>query len=151
MGSEMCIRDSRDVYAFLDSTDRVIRPANYMAASPGKGHVVIEKDGVRWAIIAATAGLALLVAFRPRRKSLAQVAALAAALLIGLQLAAQHWFYLYIVWFFPLLMVALATISPEPAASPARSTWPGRRDRSRPPLPSPIRRLRRSRSEPASV
>jgi hypothetical protein len=108
-------------------------------------------EPLRWAIIAATAGLALLVAFRPRRKSLAQLAALAAALLIGLQLAAQHWFYLYIVWFFPLLMVALATISPEPAASPARSTWPGRRDRSRPPLPSPIRRLRRSRSEPASV
>jgi hypothetical protein len=108
-------------------------------------------EPLRWAIVAATAGLGLLVAFRPRRKSLAQVAALAAALLIGLQLAAQHWFYLYIVWFFPLLMVALATISPEPAASPARSTWRGRRDRSRPPLPSPIRRLRRSRSEPASV
>jgi hypothetical protein len=108
-------------------------------------------EPLRWAIVAVTAGLALLVAVRPRRKSLAQVAALAAALLIGLQLAAQHWFYLYIVWFFPLLLVALATISPEPAPSPARSTWPGRRDRSRPPLPSPIRRLRRSRSEPASV
>ena len=33
-----------------------------------------------------------------------QVAALGAALLIALQLTAHHWFYLYIVWFFPLLL-----------------------------------------------
>ena len=33
------------------------------------------------------------------------MAALGAALLIGLQLTLQHWFYLYIVWFYPLLLV----------------------------------------------
>ncbi len=37
-----------------------------------------------------------------------QVAALGAALLIGVQLTMHHWFYLYIVWFFPLLLVAFA-------------------------------------------
>ena len=31
----------------------------------------------------------------------------AAAILIALQLGITHWFYLYIVWFFPLVMVAL--------------------------------------------
>jgi hypothetical protein len=65
-------------------------------------------EPLRIAILAAVASLALFLAFRPRKKTLVQVAALGAALLIGLQLTAQHWFYLYIVWFFPLLLVALA-------------------------------------------
>jgi metallophosphoesterase (TIGR00282 family) len=55
----------RDVYAFLDSTDRVIRPSNYMAASPGKGHVVIEKDGVRWAVVNLSGSAGLQVARSP--------------------------------------------------------------------------------------
>jgi metallophosphoesterase (TIGR00282 family) len=32
----------RDAYEFLDRTDRVIRPANYMAGNPGHGSVVVE-------------------------------------------------------------------------------------------------------------
>jgi hypothetical protein len=51
--------------------------------------------------------LAVAVAFVPRRKTPLQVAALGAAVLIAVQLAASHWFYLYIVWFFPLALVAL--------------------------------------------
>ena len=43
-----------------------------------------------------------LVAFVPRRKTPLQLAALGAAVLIALQLALSHWFYLYIVWWFPL-------------------------------------------------
>lgn len=41
----------REVYEFLDNTDRVIRPANYLESNPGRGHTVISKDGVRWGII----------------------------------------------------------------------------------------------------
>ncbi len=69
-------------------------------------------EPLRIAILAAVGGLSLLLAFRPKRKSLAQVAALGAALLIGLQLTMQHWFYLYIVWFYPLLLVAMAVRAP---------------------------------------
>jgi hypothetical protein len=48
------------------------------------------------------------VAFVPRgERSPVQVAALGAAVLIGLQLAVSHWFYLYIVWFTPFVLVAL--------------------------------------------
>ncbi len=65
-------------------------------------------EPLRLAILAAVGALSVFLAFRPRRKQLAQVAALGAALLIGLQLTVQHWFYLYIVWFYPLLLVALA-------------------------------------------
>jgi hypothetical protein len=54
------------------------------------------------------AALALAVAWLPRRhRSVADVAALGAAVLITLQLGITHWFYLYIPWFFPLVLLAL--------------------------------------------
>ncbi len=55
----------------------------------------------------AVIGLGVLVAFVPRRRDLLQVAALGAAVLVATQLIAIHWFYLYIVWFAPFLLVAL--------------------------------------------
>ncbi|HEU4945388.1 MAG TPA: hypothetical protein VFT10_09540, partial [Solirubrobacterales bacterium] len=79
-------------------------------------------EPLRIAILAAVGALAIALAFRPRHKSLVQVAALGAALLIGLQLTAQHWFYLYIVWFYPLLLVAMA--SAERGPLPPRSSPP---------------------------
>jgi Glycosyltransferase family 87 len=50
--------------------------------------------------------LAIGVAFVPRAKSAVQVAALAAAVVIAVQLGATHWFYFYVVWFLPLYLVA---------------------------------------------
>jgi hypothetical protein len=67
-------------------------------------------EPLRIAILIAVATLALLFAFRPKEKKLPQVAALGAALLIGVQLTMHHWFYLYIVWFYPLLLVAMASL-----------------------------------------
>jgi hypothetical protein len=67
-------------------------------------------EPLRIALLAGTAGLSLLFAFRPRRKSLIQVAALGAALLIALQITMHHWFYLYIVWFYPLFLVAISCL-----------------------------------------
>jgi glycerol-3-phosphate acyltransferase PlsY len=54
-----------------------------------------------------TAGLAIAVVFVPRRRSLAQTAALGAAILIAVQLTVNHWFYLYIPWFTPFVLFAL--------------------------------------------
>ena len=52
--------------------------------------------------------LALALAFFPRgTRSLAQVAALAAAVLVAAELPLQHWFYLYVPWFLPLYCLAL--------------------------------------------
>jgi hypothetical protein len=73
-------------------------------------------EGIRTALMVATAVLAGLLAFFPGRRTLPQIAALAAAILIALQLTVQHWFYLYIVWFFPLLIAALAAHAPARAA-----------------------------------
>jgi hypothetical protein len=56
---------------------------------------------------AAVVGLALLVAFRPRRRDHVTVAALGAAVMIGMQLTVDHWFYLYIPWFLPFLLIAM--------------------------------------------
>ena len=47
------------------------------------------------------------VAFLPRRKSILQLAALTAAVLLGFELVLTHWFYLYIPWFFPFVAFAL--------------------------------------------
>jgi len=53
------------------------------------------------------ASLAVAVAFVPRRRSVRQVAALGAAVLIAVELTATHWFYFYLVWFAPLAFVAI--------------------------------------------
>ena len=70
--------------------------------------------------------LAVGVAFLPRRRSLPQVAALAAAVMIAVEITAEHWFYLYIPWFFGLLLVGLtaatrASSSPTVTASSVAS------------------------------
>lgn len=56
---------------------------------------------------AAAVALAIAVAFVPRRRGLVEVAALGAAVLIALQLGVNYWLYSYIVWFYPLVVVAL--------------------------------------------
>jgi hypothetical protein len=53
----------------------------------------------------AAAALAVGVAFWPRQKTAFQVAALAAAVTIAVQLTAGHWFYFYVVWFLPFVLV----------------------------------------------
>jgi hypothetical protein len=72
-------------------------------------------DPLKVALAVATVALALLVAFIPRRRSLAQTCALAAAVTIAVQLLATHWFYYYIVWFVPFVLVTLL-IRLEPAS-----------------------------------
>lgn len=86
-------------------------------------------EPLRIALLVATGALSLLFAFVPKRKDPIQLAALSAALLILLQLTLHHWFYLYVVWFYPLFLVSVAAV-PSPAA------------RGMPPAPSPARRSR---------
>jgi hypothetical protein len=63
---------------------------------------------------AAVVGLAVVVAFRPRRRDHVTVAALGAAVMIGMQLTVDHWFYLYIPWFLPFLLIALLATGTVP-------------------------------------
>ncbi|HXF32804.1 MAG TPA: TIGR00282 family metallophosphoesterase [Solirubrobacterales bacterium] len=55
----------RDAYPFLERTERVIRPANYPSANPGRGHTVVEAGGMRVAVINLSGGVGLKVARSP--------------------------------------------------------------------------------------
>jgi hypothetical protein len=65
---------------------------------------------------------AVALFFVPRRRSPLRMAALTAALLIGFELVLTHWFYLYLPWFFPFVVLALIAPVPggprEPAPAP---------------------------------
>jgi hypothetical protein len=65
----------------------------------------------------AAAGLAIAVAFVPRRRDARQVVALAAAVLIAVQLPAPHWFYFYLVWVAPLVLAGVMSAYRETGSS----------------------------------
>ncbi len=56
--------------------------------------------------------LILAAPFLLRGRSLTRVCALAAAVTIAVQLPAVHWFYFYILWFLPFVLVALLARTP---------------------------------------
>ena len=56
-------------------------------------------------VFAVAFGLALF--FIPKRRSVLQIAALGAAALIATQVASQHWFYFFILWFAPYVFVTI--------------------------------------------
>jgi hypothetical protein len=60
--------------------------------------------------------------FVPRRRSPLRLAALTAAVLIGFELVLTHWFYLYLPWFFPFVVLALVAPLPGTAREPAQPT-----------------------------
>ena len=41
----------REVYGYLDRSERVVRPANYPYANPGRGYTVVEAGGRRVGVI----------------------------------------------------------------------------------------------------
>jgi hypothetical protein len=84
----------------------------------------------RVAEIAAVA-IAIALAIVPRRPDLVGLSAACAATILVVQLGIEHWFYLYIPWFFPLVILALfgrlsdpAELAPAAASAPARWSQP---------------------------
>jgi 2',3'-cyclic-nucleotide 2'-phosphodiesterase len=55
----------REAYDFLDRAERVIRPANYPHANPGRGHLVLEAGGARVGVINLSGAIGLQVARSP--------------------------------------------------------------------------------------
>ena len=62
---------------------------------------------IQTALKLGAAALAVVVAFVPRKRDARQVVALAAAVLIAVQLPAAHWFYFYLAWTAPLVLAAI--------------------------------------------
>ena len=87
--------------------------------------------GWQEAVQIAAVALAVALAVIPRRADVVGLAAACAAVIIAVQLGIDHWFYLYIPWFFPLVMIALLGRFGAPvrrrtdaASEPARSHQP---------------------------
>jgi hypothetical protein len=55
----------REAYDFLDRDERVVRPANYPHSNPGRGHTVLEADGMRVGVINLSGAVGLRVARSP--------------------------------------------------------------------------------------
>src|SRR6476660_7768081 len=55
----------KDVYELLDRDERIIRPANYPKAAPGRGWTVAEKDGRRLGVVNLSGMLFLEAARSP--------------------------------------------------------------------------------------
>jgi hypothetical protein len=88
--------------------------------------------GVQSAVQIAAVVLAFTLAVIPRRQDLVGLAASCAAVLVAVQLGIDHWFYLYIPWFFPLVMLALLgaravpRIEARPVPAPAEASGSAR-------------------------
>jgi len=55
----------REVYSYLDSEQRILRPANFLASNPGRGHTVVQAAGMRVAVINLSGGIQLRVERNP--------------------------------------------------------------------------------------
>jgi metallophosphoesterase (TIGR00282 family) len=53
----------REAYGFLDREPRIVRPANYPKGSPGRGHTLIEHDGLKLGVVNLS-GMVMLQAAR---------------------------------------------------------------------------------------
>ena len=55
----------REVFDYLDRSDRVIRPANFMSGNPGHGHALVDAAGMRVCVINLSGQLELRAARSP--------------------------------------------------------------------------------------
>ena len=78
--------------------------------------------GLQLAVQLAAVALAVALAAAPRRDDLVGLAAACAAVIIAVQLGIDHWFYLYIPWFFGLVMIALLGRFDEPTSEALNPT-----------------------------
>jgi hypothetical protein len=97
-------------------------------------------------LAAALVLLAISPMWRPPVADARQHAALAAALLIGAQLLLGYWFYTYLIWFYPLLLVAVIHPPGEDRDTRTLTNGAGRIG-----PPAPVRASASSHGPPANV
>lgn len=128
----------------LDGTDGITafwsRTIGYQLDRESPFSIWGQYPGLRPVQLGLTALFALLAIALlrwPRRIDLLSMTALSGVLMIGTQLTLTHWFYLYIPWFLPFVLVALIPDWP-PAA------------RARPQTGTPVPRVRHELPYPAA-
>ena len=113
-------------------------------ASPFSVWGLYDLPGLQRVAELAAVLLALAVAVVPRRRDATTLAALTAAVLLGVQLTATHWFYLYLVWMIgPLLLALLGPYADDGAGRSTGSIDAARR--------SPSDRMTTALSQGSSV
>lgn len=84
-------------------------------------------DWLQTLLKVAAVALAAAAFFVPRERSPRQVVALAAAVMIAVQLPATHWFYFYLAWIAPLVLATTMSAYRGPvltaAAPPSLDGW----------------------------
>ncbi len=69
----------REIYSYLDTKERIVRPFNYLRGQPGRGVCVVEKDGLRLGVVNLSgnlflkAGRSAFTEIEPAIKELGQV------------------------------------------------------------------------------
>jgi metallophosphoesterase (TIGR00282 family) len=69
----------REIYSYLDTKERIVRPFNYLRGQPGRGVCVVEKNGVRLGVVNLSgnlflkAGRSAFTEIEPAIKELGQV------------------------------------------------------------------------------
>ena len=100
--------------------------------------------GLQHVLQGAVVALAVIVVFLPRRRGPIQVAALAGAVIIALQLVTNYWLYSYVMWFYPAAIAALLGAHPSPGEH-LDAAWRELEDRHAPGPPTRV-----ERAQPAS-
>jgi 2',3'-cyclic-nucleotide 2'-phosphodiesterase len=49
----------REIYPYLESNERIVRPANFLRSQPGRGVSVVERDGMRLGVVNISGNLYL--------------------------------------------------------------------------------------------
>jgi metallophosphoesterase (TIGR00282 family) len=65
-----------EIYEYLDRSERIVRPANFLRSQPGRGYTVVEHDGVRLAVVNLSGNLYM----RAGRSAFAEIDAVLAEL-----------------------------------------------------------------------
>jgi hypothetical protein len=99
-------------------------------------------------LMIGTVAFASALVLIPRNRTLVQISALSAAVIIATQITLEHWFYLYIAWFFGMLIAAIAPDTADDAASPEPPDSDGRASRTR--ARAQLRRARQAK-QPKTV
>jgi 2',3'-cyclic-nucleotide 2'-phosphodiesterase len=55
----------REIYPYLDTEPRIVRPVNYSEDNPGKGHTIVDAAGMKVAVVNLSGSLHLQVARLP--------------------------------------------------------------------------------------
>jgi hypothetical protein len=87
--------------------DRTLGYQDGRSASNSIWGEIPDLDRLRTVAQVAVAGLAVALAFVPRRRSPVQLVALGAGVLAALQLTMIYWFHAYLIWLAPLAFAAL--------------------------------------------